>query len=61
MVKEKKQAISDADLQLKQLEHDLQALAKEKTAAANIITNLEKQYEWIVEEHECVCIAAEGI
>ena len=30
VVKEKKQAISDADLELKQLEHDLQTLAKEK-------------------------------
>ncbi|KZT64707.1 hypothetical protein DAEQUDRAFT_599662 [Daedalea quercina L-15889] len=52
VIKEKKQAISDADLQLKKLEHDLQALAKEKTAAANFITNLEKQYDWIAEEHE---------
>ena len=54
VVKEKKQAIADADLELKQLEHDLQTLAKEKTAATNFITNLEKQYEWIVEEHEYV-------
>ncbi|KAH9917715.1 condensin complex subunit SMC2 [Fomitopsis serialis] len=52
VVKEKKQAIVDADLQLKKLEHDLQALAKEKTAATNFIANLEKQYDWIVEEHE---------
>lgn len=52
VIKEKKQAISDADLQLKKLEHDLQALAKEKTAATNFIANLEKQYEWIAEEHE---------
>ncbi|TFY57528.1 hypothetical protein EVJ58_g6964 [Rhodofomes roseus] len=52
VIKEKKQAISDADLQLKKLEHDLQALAKEKTAATNFITNLEKQYDWIAEEHE---------
>lgn len=52
VIKEKKQATSDADLQLKKLEHDLQALAKEKTAATNFITNLEKQYDWIAEEHE---------
>ncbi|KAH9841337.1 uncharacterized protein C8Q71DRAFT_883960 [Rhodofomes roseus] len=52
VIKEKKQAISDADMQLKKLEHDWQALAKEKPAATNFITNLEKQYDWIAEEHE---------
>jgi len=50
VVKEKKQAISDADLQVKKLEHDIQNLAKEKTAATNFVANLERQYDWIVEE-----------
>ncbi|KZT03117.1 condensin complex subunit SMC2 [Laetiporus sulphureus 93-53] len=52
VVKEKKQAVSDADLQLKKLEHDLGSLAKEKTTAVNFVTNLEKQYDWIVDEQE---------
>jgi hypothetical protein len=37
VIKEKKQAVSDADLQLKKYEHDMQALAKEKTAAVNLL------------------------
>ncbi|CAL1701767.1 unnamed protein product [Somion occarium] len=51
-IKDKKQAISDADLHIKQLEHDVQSLSKEQTAAVNFIASLEKQYDWIVEEHE---------
>ena len=46
--------MSDADLQIKKLEHDVQTLAKEKTVAVNFVANLEKQYEWIADEHECV-------
>ena len=52
VIKEKKQAISDAELLSKQLEHDVQSLMKEKTIAINFVANLEKQYEWILEEHE---------
>lgn len=52
VIKEKKQAISDADLQMKKLDHDIQTLNKEKAAAVNFVANLEKQYEWILEEHE---------
>jgi structural maintenance of chromosome 2 len=50
----KKQAVADADLQLKKLEHDLQTLNKEKAASSNFVSNLEKQYEWIAEESEWV-------
>lgn len=39
---------------MKKLEHDIQALAKDKTTAANIVANLEKLYEWISEEKEYV-------
>jgi hypothetical protein len=38
---EKKQAVLDADLQLKKYERDMQAL-KEKTATVNFVANLEK-------------------
>lgn len=54
MIKDKKQAVADADLQVKKQEHDLQTLAKEKTAAANFVANLEKQYDWIQDESELV-------
>jgi structural maintenance of chromosome 2 len=52
VIKEKKQAVSDADLHLKRAEHEVQALGKDKTTASNFVANLERQYEWIVEEHE---------
>lgn len=55
-IKDKKQANSDAELQLKKLEHELQALGKDKTTAANFVANLEKQFEWITEENQCVNI-----
>lgn len=54
VIKEKKQAISDADLTMTKLDHDLTSLNKEKTAAENFAANLEKQFEWIVEEREYV-------
>ena len=50
VIKEKKQAVADADLELTKLQHDAQVLAKEKTAAVNYVANLEKQHEWIAEE-----------
>jgi septal ring factor EnvC (AmiA/AmiB activator) len=54
VIKTKKQAVSDAELQLKKFEHDMQTLAKEKTAATNFVANLEKQFDWIQDESECV-------
>ncbi|TFY64728.1 hypothetical protein EVG20_g5851 [Dentipellis fragilis] len=51
VIRGKKQALADTDLALKQLEHAAAALAKEKTHAQNVITSLEKQHEWIVEEN----------
>jgi structural maintenance of chromosome 2 len=54
VIKNKKQAVSDAELQLKKFEHDMQTLAKEKTAATNFVANLEKQYDWIQDESEYV-------
>lgn len=54
MIKEKKQAVSQADLDLKSLEHAIQVLAKEKTAAMHAMTNLAKIHEWIAEESQCV-------
>ncbi|KAF5375839.1 hypothetical protein D9615_008170 [Tricholomella constricta] len=50
VIKEKRQEVSQADLDIKSLEHAVQALNKEKAAATNLVTNLEKQYEWIVED-----------
>ncbi|KIL68343.1 hypothetical protein M378DRAFT_158891 [Amanita muscaria Koide BX008] len=50
VIKEKKAAIADADLDIQKLEHAIQALDKERTAAANSVKNLEKQFEWILQE-----------
>ncbi|KAH9850422.1 condensin complex subunit SMC2 [Lenzites betulinus] len=52
VIKAKKQANADADLEIAKREHDIVSLQRERTAAENQATNLEKQYDWIVEEHE---------
>ncbi len=51
-IKEKKQAISDVELQIQQREHEITTLKKEKVGAENQAANLEKQHEWIAEERE---------
>lgn len=52
MIKEKKHAVSQADLDLKQLDHAIQALSKERAGAANFVASLEAQYEFIAEDKE---------
>jgi len=52
VIKAKKQAASDAEVAIKKLEHDLQALAKERAGHVTAATNLERQYEWISEESQ---------
>lgn len=52
MIKEKKHAVAEAEMQIKQLDHDLQVLGKDRTAAVNQAANLEKQFEWIAETKE---------
>lgn len=54
MIKEKKHVVSEADLNIKGLEHAVQTLNKERTAASNFVAGLEKQYEWIAEDKEYV-------
>jgi hypothetical protein len=62
VIKEKKHAVSQADLNLKSLEHAIQVLGKEKTTAMHFVTNLEKMYDWIAEESEYVCfLRIEGL
>jgi len=63
VIKEKKQAASDAELAAKRMEHEVQALGKEKTTAQTFVSNLEKQFEWIAEENQCVscsCLTRAG-
>jgi structural maintenance of chromosome 2 len=50
VIKAKKQAA--AEVAIKKLEHDLQALAKERTGHVTAATNPERQYEWITEESQ---------
>lgn len=51
-IKVRKQGISDAELNVKRLEHEISALEKDKVAQAGFQTNLEKQYDWIREEYQ---------
>ncbi|EIW52907.1 condensin complex subunit SMC2 [Trametes versicolor FP-101664 SS1] len=52
VIKAKKQEISNADLDITKHEHDIVSLKREMTVAENQATNLEKQYDWIVEEQD---------
>ena len=51
-LKAKKQEIVDAELALKKLEHDIGLVQKEHASAEAHQENLEKQFPWIVDEHQ---------
>lgn len=44
-------------MKIEELKHEAQALVKERATLINFIANLEKQWEWIAEEKECVYCA----
>lgn len=52
VVKEKKALAHNKELHVQELQHKIQGLAKERTAATNQVANLEKQHEWIVQDQE---------
>ncbi|KAG6841176.1 hypothetical protein C0991_001101 [Blastosporella zonata] len=52
VIKEKKQIVIQAEIDVKGIEHGIQALAKDKAAAVNAVANLEKLNEWIAEDKE---------
>jgi structural maintenance of chromosome 2 len=52
VIKEKRAAVSEAGLDVQTLEHAIQTLGKERTAAINFVTSHEKQYEWILQDKE---------
>lgn len=49
-MKAHKSGISEAELSVKRLEHEVAALEKDKVNQAAQMANLEKQYDWIREE-----------
>ena len=52
MIKEKKEAIADADLEIEKRVLEVDALTKEKASLEKAAASLEKQYEWISEERQ---------
>jgi structural maintenance of chromosome 2 len=52
VIKEKKQAISDAELAKQKLTIDVQNLNKDLSAANSTIKNLEQEHDWIQDEKE---------
>jgi structural maintenance of chromosome 2 len=51
-----KEEITDAELNVKKTEHDIQTAQKEKTSAQNYVATLEKQHPWIPEEKRQVIL-----
>jgi structural maintenance of chromosome 2 len=45
---------------LKKADHEMQSLQKNRTAAMNAITTLEKAYEWIADEKKWVVLSISG-
>jgi structural maintenance of chromosome 2 len=54
VIKDKKSAVSDADLKIQKLDHDLQNLRKDRAASLTKIQELEKLHSWIAEEQQYV-------
>ena len=54
IIKEKKLIISQIDLDLSRLQHEVQNLTKEKTTASNLVSKLEQQHDWIEQEKQLV-------
>lgn len=52
VIKDKKNAVDEAELQLGKLEHDMQSLRKDRAASASKVHDLEKLHDWIPEEKE---------
>lgn len=50
VIKEKRQAVADAELRVKEIEHQIGTLQKERTAATNAVAALEKGNPWIEED-----------
>lgn len=54
VIKEKRQAVADAQLKIKEAEHSITTLQKERSAAVNAVAALEKGNPWIESEKQCV-------
>ena len=52
VIQAKKQADSDADVAITKVEHEVQALAKEKASHITAATDLKKLCEWVAEESQ---------
>ena len=52
VIKEKRQAVADAELKVKEIEHQVTSLAKERSAATHAVSALEKGNPWITEDKE---------
>jgi len=52
VIKAKKQAVSDAEIVIKKLEHKIQALVEEPTGHVTAAINLKKRYERIVKDSQ---------
>lgn len=53
-IKAKRQEIADGDLRIKELEHEVDRLKRDQKSGSDAILKLEKQFEWIQDECQCV-------
>lgn len=57
VIKEKRQAVADAELKVKDIEHQIGLLQKERSAATHAVAALEKGNPWIEEDKQYVLFA----
>jgi structural maintenance of chromosome 2 len=54
VIKDKRDAATEADLLHGKLEHEMETLKKDRTASTTKVRDLEKLYSWITEEKKSV-------
>jgi len=51
-IKAKRQEIADGEVKVGELEHKIEGLKKDRKACAEAVAKLERQFEWIADEHQ---------
>lgn len=53
-MKAKRQEIADGEVKVGEVEHRIDGLKKDRKACKDAVAKMEKQYDWIADENQCV-------
>ncbi len=51
-IKAKRQEIADGEVKVGELEHKIEGLKKDRKGCAEAVAKLERQFDWIADEHQ---------